>query len=204
MALPIEDRHAPPSRRGAETDAHVPPSSAIEIAEVKPWNVVGFISGGAAPPRPERLARLAIKSRDLGHGACACTRVLAHDHVRASVPIDIADGESRRRHRIRIERMNPAGLAVRERQDPQLRRARADIGLSAEQHDDFTIAATVKVRDLVNEANGLVRAPLVVGKEDVPNHVAVASGNPGQSVLTIDGPRPRHRRKVKPEDVHQE
>ena len=130
VALRIEDRHAPPSRRDAETDAHVPAPSAIEIAEVKPWNVVGLISGGAAPPRPERLARLAIKSRDLGHGACTFPRILAHDNVQASIAIDIADGESRRRHGIRIERMNPAGLAVRERQDPQLRRARAYSGLA--------------------------------------------------------------------------
>ena len=109
VALCIEDRHAPPPRRGAETDAHVPASSAIEIAEVKPWNVVRFILSGAAPPRPERLARLAIKSRDLGHAACTFPRILAHDNVQASIAIDIADGESRRRHGIRIERMNPAG-----------------------------------------------------------------------------------------------
>ena len=49
------------------------------------------------------------------------------------------------------------------------------LALAPKQHDDFTIAATVKVRDLVNEANGLVHAPLVVGKEDVPNHAAIAS-----------------------------
>ncbi len=125
VALRIEDRHAPPLQCGAENDAHFLASSAIEIAEVKPWNVVGFISGGAAPPRPERLARLAIKCRDLGHAAFTFPRILIHDNVRASVPIDIADDESRRRHGIRIEGMNPAGLSVRERQDPQLRRARA-------------------------------------------------------------------------------
>ena len=56
----------------------------------------------------------------------------------------------------------------------------------------------------MEEANGLVRAPLVLGKENVPNHVAVASGNPGQSELRIDGHRPRPQRKVRKEDVHQE
>ena len=159
VALRVKDRHAPPPRRAAEADAHVPASRAIEIAEVQPWNVVRLVSGGAAPPRPERVARLAIERRDLGHGARTFPRILAHDNVQASIAIDIADGESRRRHRIRIERVNPAGLAVRERQDPQLRRARPETGLRAEQHDDFTIAATVKVCDLVNEANGPVRAP---------------------------------------------
>ena len=51
------------------------------------------------PPRHDQsgLARLAIKSRDLGHGACTFPRILAHDNVQASIAIDIADGESRRR-----------------------------------------------------------------------------------------------------------
>ena len=62
--------------------------------------------------------------RDLGHAACTVPRILGHDNVQASIAIDVADSESRRRHGIRIERMNPTGLAVSERQDSQLRRAR--------------------------------------------------------------------------------
>ena len=76
----------------------------------------------------------------------------------------------------------------------------------AEQHDDFKIAATVKVGDLMNEANGPVPRPLVLGKENVPNHAAVAPGDPGQSVLSYRraSARPRPQRKVRKQDVLQE